>query len=56
MKIELNYKEYTYALHSKSPKCDACVWKTLSMWYCIKFCRMGRIFRRTRVASSIFNL
>lgn len=56
MKIELNYKEYTYMLCSKSPKCDACAWQTLSMGYCIKFCRIGQIFRRTRAASSIFHL
>lgn len=56
MKVELNYKEYTHALYSKPLKCDACAWQTLSMYYCVKFCRTGRIFRPTRVASSIFHL
>lgn len=44
MRLELNYKEYTYAPYSRSPKCVTCAWKDLSTYYCIKFCRIGYIF------------
>lgn len=56
MKLELNYREYTYMLCSRPPKCNACAWKTLPTYYCIKFCRTGYIFRPTKIAPSVFHL
>lgn len=57
MKIELNHKEYIYALIcSNRIKCDTCAWKSLPTYYCVKFCRTGWIFRTTRIASPVFHL
>lgn len=57
MRIELNYKEYTYMpIYSTRPKCDTCVWQALPTHYCVRFCRKGYIFRAAKIVPSVFHL
>ena len=54
MKVEVNYREYVYASCSNKFLCDSCAWKKLPIYYCVKFCRPGLIFKTTQIALSVF--